>query len=115
MYSTTTVHSLRLDATAVGARNFTSLHEAFSLLSQCTPDGAISIRVAGAKDHTLDATDAATLALVKTLADKLAAAKVKMTFSNEAQRTYGDSGCEIQIRFFICIVKVYALTMIKYK
>lgn len=75
-----------LDATAVGARNFTSLHEAFSLLSQCTPDGAISIRVAGAKDHTLDATDAATLALVKTLADKLAAAKVKMTFSNEAQR-----------------------------
>ena len=32
-----------------------------------------------------------------------------------AQRTYGDSGCEIQIRFFICIVKVYALTMIKYK
>ena len=69
-----------LDATAVGARNFTSLHEAFSLLSQCTPDGAISIRVAGAKDHTLDATDAATLALVKTLADKLAAAKVKMTF-----------------------------------
>lgn len=75
-----------LDATAVGARNFTSLHEAFSLLSQCTPDGAISIRVAGAKDHTLDATDAATLALVKTLTDKLAAAKVKMTFSNEAQR-----------------------------
>ena len=75
-----------LDATAVGARNFTSLHEAFSLLSQCTPDGAISIRVAGAKDHTLDATDAATLALVKTMADKLAAAKVKMTFSNEAQR-----------------------------
>lgn len=74
-----------LDATAVGARNFTSLHEAFSLLSQCTPDGAISIRVAGAKDHTLDATDDATLALVKTLADKLAAAKVKMTFSNEAQ------------------------------
>ena len=75
-----------LDATAVGARNFTSLHEAFSLLSQCTPDGAISIRVAGAKDHTLDATDAATQALVKTLADKLAAVKVKMTFSNEAQR-----------------------------
>lgn len=75
-----------LDATAVGARNFTSLHEAFSLLSQCTPDGAISIRVAGAKDHTLDATDATTLALVKTMADKLAAAKVKMTFSNEAQR-----------------------------
>lgn len=75
-----------LDATAVGARNFTSLHEAFSLLSQCTPDGAISIRVAGAKDHTLDATDAATLALVKTLTDKLEAAKVKMTFSNEAQR-----------------------------
>ena len=75
-----------LDATAVGARNFTSLHEAFSLLSQCTPDGAISIRVVGAKDHTLDATDAATLALVKTLTDKLAAAKVKMTFSNEAQR-----------------------------
>lgn len=75
-----------LDATAVGARNFTSLLEAFSLLSQCTPDGAISIRVAGAKDHTLDATDAATLALVKTLTDKLAAAKVKMTFSNEAQR-----------------------------
>lgn len=75
-----------LDATAVGARNFTSLHEAFSLLSQCTPDGAISIRVVGAKDHTLDATDAATLALVKTMADKLAAAKVKMTFSNEAQR-----------------------------
>ncbi|MEE0620122.1 MAG: PKD domain-containing protein, partial [Prevotella sp.] len=75
-----------LDATAVGARNFTSLHEAFSLLSQCTPDGAISIRVAGAKDHTLDATDAATLALVKTLADKLAAAKVKMTFCNEAPR-----------------------------
>lgn len=75
-----------LDATAVGARNFISLHEAFSLLSQCTPDGAISIRVAGAKDHTLDATDAATLALVKTLTDKLAAAKVKMTFSNEAQR-----------------------------
>ena len=75
-----------LDATAVGARNFTSLLEAFSLLSQCTPDGAISIRVAGAKDHTLDATDAATLALVKTLTNKLAAAKVKMTFSNEAQR-----------------------------
>ena len=75
-----------LDATAVGARNFTSLHEAFSLLSQCTPDGAISIRVAGAKDHTLDATDAATLALVKTLTDKLEAAKVKITFSNEAQR-----------------------------
>lgn len=75
-----------LDVTAVGARNFTSLHEAFSLLSQCTPDGAISIRVAGAKDHTLDATDAATLALVKTLTDKLEAAKVKMTFSNEAQR-----------------------------
>lgn len=75
-----------LDATAVGARNFTSLHEVFSLLSQCTPDGAISIRVAGAKDHTLDATDAATLALVKTLTDKLEAAKVKMTFSNEAQR-----------------------------
>lgn len=89
-----------LDATAVGARNFTSLHEAFSLLSQCTPDGAISIRVAGAKDHTLDATDAATLALVKTLTDKLAAAKVKMTFSNEAQRkiTINFSGGSNQAR-----------------
>ena len=32
-----------------------------------------------------------------------------------AQRTYGDSGCEIQIRFFVCIVKIYTLTMIKYK
>ena len=41
--------------------------------------------------------------------------RIFVCFIAVAQRTHGDSGCEIQIRFFVCIVKVYALTMIKYK
>ena len=61
-----------LDSEGMGARNFTSLHEAIDLLSQCTPDGNIVITVSNNGAYAMNATAADSIALINTLATKLA-------------------------------------------
>ena len=74
-----------VNASATGPRNFTSLHEALDLLGQCKPDGDITVRVQGSDTFEATLTEADSLALIKTLGDKLTATKVKMTFVCEEQ------------------------------
>ncbi len=74
-----------LNASAIGPRNFTSLHEALDLLGQCKPDGNITVSVRDKNLYAATLTDADSLALLKTLGDKLTAANVKMTFVCEQE------------------------------
>lgn len=82
-----------LNATGMGARNFTSMHEAISLLSQCKADGNISIQVmdnASKGVYAMDLTHADSLALVTLMNTKLTDAGVTMTFTSpeeEQQKT----------------------------
>lgn len=71
-----------LDAQAHGARNFTSLHEAIDLLSQCTPDGDITIAVSDGDTYRAYLTAEDSLLMVCQLGAKLQNAGVKMTFTS---------------------------------
>ncbi len=69
-----------LNASTIAPRNFTSLHEAVALLAQCKPDGDITVRVQDGDLYGIMLTDADSLALLQTLADRLTDAKTRMTF-----------------------------------
>ncbi len=75
----------RLDPTANSARAFKSMHEMFSLLSQCTPDGTINVKTGGKEAFDANLQSADSLALLSTLTEKLGKAGVVMAFKNEAQ------------------------------
>ena len=76
-----------LDAKATGVRNFTSLHEAVSLLSQCTPRGTIVVAVPAGERYSMDATQADSLALLTTLTQKLTQAGTALKFASAAGHT----------------------------
>lgn len=69
-----------LDDTMSGARNFTSLHEAIDLLSQCTPSGEIVISVARGKNFAVSLEHEDSLAFISTLSGKLQNAGDSITF-----------------------------------
>ena len=74
-----------LDSKGIGARNFTSLHEAIDLLSQCTPDGNIVITVSNNETYAMNATAADSIALINTLATKLVPGNYRLQItSNQA-------------------------------
>ena len=74
-----------LDSEGKGARNFTSLHEAINLLSQCTPDGNIVITVSNNETYAMNATAADSIALINTLATKLVSGNYRLQItSNQA-------------------------------
>ena len=75
----------RLDPTANSARAFKSMHEMLSLLSQCTPDGTINVKIGGKEAFDANLQTADSLALLSTLTEKLGKAGVVMAFKNEAQ------------------------------
>lgn len=75
----------RLDPTANSARAFKSMHEMLSLLSQCTPDGTINVKTGGKEAFDANLQSADSLALLRTLTEKLGKAGVVMAFKNEAQ------------------------------
>lgn len=75
----------RLDPTVNSARAFKSMHEMFSLLSQCTPDGTINVKTGGKEAFDANLQSADSLALLSTLTEKLGKAGVVMAFKNEAQ------------------------------
>lgn len=69
-----------LDPSALGLRNFASLDEAVALLSQCTPTGPVTIRLASTVAETYDASSAAALQRIAALADRLESAGVALRF-----------------------------------
>ena len=72
-----------LDSKGRGARNFTSLHEAVSLLSQCTPDGDIVITVSNGGNYTMDALSDDSIAIISTLTSKLSTQNYGIRFTSE--------------------------------
>ena len=74
-----------LDPTAKGARAFSSMHEMFELLSQCTPDGIINIKTGPQATFVTHLTEADSLALVTTMTQKLKAASLTMAFKHEGE------------------------------
>ena len=82
-----------LDRKAVGVRNFTSLHEAISLLSQCTPRGTIEVAVPAGEAYPMDATQADSLNLLKTFTQKLIQTGATLKFTSAAS----DSSSSIAI------------------
>lgn len=80
-----------LDSKGKGARNFTSLHEAIELLSQCTPDGDIVITVSDNGKYNMNAVPADSIAIINTLAEKLTAAGRTMKFTSQYASTLGFS------------------------
>ena len=73
-----------LDRKAVGVRNFTSLHEAISLLSQCTPRGTMEVAVSAGEAYPMDATQADSLALIKTFTQKIIQTGATLKFTSAA-------------------------------
>lgn len=74
----------RLDPTVNSARAFKSMHEMFSLLSQCKPEGTINVKTGGKEAFGVNLQTADSLALLSTLTEKLGTTGVVMAFKNEA-------------------------------
>ncbi|MBO7591854.1 MAG: PKD domain-containing protein [Bacteroidaceae bacterium] len=71
-----------LDSKGTGVRNFTSVKEMLNLLSQCTPNGDISVAVSNASPFTAAFAEEDELATFSTLASKLSTTGNKMTLAS---------------------------------
>lgn len=76
-----------LDSESTGIRNFTSMHEAMTMLSQCRPTGNITLHATAETVFAFDATTAEALALLTTMSNKFSTNGRTMTISTANEAT----------------------------